>query len=137
MPIAIDSSAEMRSTAAEAAVEAARLRLRPILMTSIAFLLGVLPLALATGAGAGAQNAIGIGVLGGGLLQFGLGDLFADLLVLLLSVAIIRSPRLRGLLLRSATIVILVYTYFLHDQRPWQTVTYPTPLACRSSRVRG
>ncbi|MBR9762402.1 MAG: efflux RND transporter permease subunit [Rhodobacteraceae bacterium] len=49
----------------EATVEAARLRLRPILMTSFAFMLGVVPLAVATGAGAAAQNAIGIGVLGG------------------------------------------------------------------------
>ncbi|MFT4149344.1 MAG: efflux RND transporter permease subunit [Paracoccaceae bacterium] len=49
----------------EATLEAARQRLRPILMTSFAFMLGVLPLALATGAGAGAQNAIGVGVLGG------------------------------------------------------------------------
>ncbi|WP_062762858.1 efflux RND transporter permease subunit [Falsirhodobacter sp. alg1] len=49
----------------EATLEAARQRLRPILMTSFAFILGVVPLATATGAGAGAQNAIGIGVLGG------------------------------------------------------------------------
>ncbi|WP_299363998.1 multidrug efflux RND transporter permease subunit [uncultured Paracoccus sp.] len=49
----------------EAAVEAARLRLRPILMTSLAFILGVLPLAIARGAGAAAQNSIGIGVMGG------------------------------------------------------------------------
>ncbi|WP_339112422.1 efflux RND transporter permease subunit [Thioclava sp. GXIMD2076] len=49
----------------EATIEAARMRLRPILMTSIAFMLGVLPLARASGAGAAAQNAIGIGVLGG------------------------------------------------------------------------
>ncbi|MAQ37741.1 MULTISPECIES: efflux RND transporter permease subunit [Thioclava] len=48
-----------------ATIEAARLRLRPILMTSLAFMLGVVPLAIATGAGASAQNAIGIGVLGG------------------------------------------------------------------------
>ncbi|PWE51080.1 hydrophobe/amphiphile efflux-1 family RND transporter [Thioclava sp. NG1] len=48
-----------------ATIEAARLRLRPILMTSLAFMLGVVPLAIATGAGAAAQNAIGIGVLGG------------------------------------------------------------------------
>ncbi|MBC7739225.1 MAG: efflux RND transporter permease subunit, partial [Candidatus Saccharibacteria bacterium] len=52
-------------TAVEAALEAARTRLRPILMTSLAFILGVTPLAVASGAGAGAQNAIGIGVLGG------------------------------------------------------------------------
>ncbi|MFC0200792.1 efflux RND transporter permease subunit [Paracoccus rhizosphaerae] len=49
----------------EAALIAARQRLRPILMTTFAFMLGVLPLAIASGAGAGAQNSIGIGVLGG------------------------------------------------------------------------
>ena len=49
----------------EATVHAARQRLRPILMTSLAFMLGVLPLALARGAGSGGQNAIGTGVLGG------------------------------------------------------------------------
>jgi hydrophobe/amphiphile efflux-1 (HAE1) family protein len=49
----------------EATLEGARLRLRPIIMTSLAFGFGVLPLAMATGAGAGAQTAIGTGVLGG------------------------------------------------------------------------
>ena len=49
----------------EAALEAAKLRLRPIVMTSLAFGFGVLPLTLATGAGAGAQKAIGTSVLGG------------------------------------------------------------------------
>jgi HAE1 family hydrophobic/amphiphilic exporter-1/multidrug efflux pump len=49
----------------EAAAEAARLRLRPILMTSLAFVLGVLPLAIAHGAGAGGQIAIGTAVIGG------------------------------------------------------------------------
>ncbi len=49
----------------EATLEASKLRLRPIVMTSMAFGFGVLPLALATGAGAGAQTAIGTGVLGG------------------------------------------------------------------------
>ena len=48
-----------------AVVEAVRLRLRPIVMTSLAFGLGVVPLALAHGAGAGAQSAIGVAVLGG------------------------------------------------------------------------
>ncbi len=51
--------------AIHAAEEAVRVRLRPILMTSLAFGLGVLPLAVAQGPGAGAQNAIGVGVLGG------------------------------------------------------------------------
>ncbi|MDD6088191.1 MAG: efflux RND transporter permease subunit [Desulfovibrionaceae bacterium] len=49
----------------EATAEAARMRLRPILMTSMAFLLGVLPLAVSTGAGSGGQNAIGTAVMGG------------------------------------------------------------------------
>jgi multidrug efflux pump len=50
---------------AEAAIEAARLRLRPIVMTSLAFILGVVPLAISTGAGSGSQHAIGTGVIGG------------------------------------------------------------------------
>jgi multidrug efflux pump subunit AcrB len=53
------------ANAFEAALQAARLRLRPILMTSIAFIAGVSPLALSHGAGAGSQNDIGTGVIGG------------------------------------------------------------------------
>ncbi|KAA0571357.1 efflux RND transporter permease subunit [Azospirillum sp. Sh1] len=49
----------------EAAAEACRQRLRPIIMTSMAFILGVLPLAISTGAGSESQNAIGVGVMGG------------------------------------------------------------------------
>ena len=59
-----DLRAQGRS-AVEAVVEAARLRIRPIVMTSLAFTLGVLPLAISNGAGSGAQNAIGVSVLGG------------------------------------------------------------------------
>ena len=52
-------------SAAQAALEAARLRFRPILMTSLAFILGVVPLAFSSGAGAGARTAVGTGVMGG------------------------------------------------------------------------
>ncbi len=52
-------------TASGAAIEAARLRFRPILMTSLAFIFGVLPLAISTGAGAGARHSTGTGVMGG------------------------------------------------------------------------
>ncbi len=54
-------------SAFDAALEAAKMRLRPILMTSMAFLLGVLPMAIASGAGSASQNAIGTGVIGGTL----------------------------------------------------------------------
>lgn len=49
----------------EATLEASRMRLRPILMTSLAFILGVMPLVISNGAGSGAQNAVGTGVMGG------------------------------------------------------------------------
>jgi HAE1 family hydrophobic/amphiphilic exporter-1 len=69
----------------EATVEAAKTRLRPIVMTSLAFGFGVLPLALATGAGAGAQKAIGTSVLGGMLS----GTFLAVLLIPLLYVLVV------------------------------------------------
>ncbi len=70
-------------------VEAARLRLRPILMTSLAFILGVLPLAISTGPGANARHAIGTGVIGG--------MLFATLLgLLLIPVFYVAMRRLLG-----------------------------------------
>ena len=61
---AVDAQARGYSPHA-AAVEAARLRLRPILMTSLAFIAGVMPLAISNGAGAASQNDIGTGVIGG------------------------------------------------------------------------
>lgn len=63
-------------TAFDAAIVAAKMRLRPILMTSLAFIFGVMPLALSTGAGAGGQNAIGRAVVGGMLSATVLGIFF-------------------------------------------------------------
>jgi multidrug efflux pump subunit AcrB len=59
------SIVEQGAAPIDAAQQAAQLRLRPILMTSLAFVLGVLPLAISSGAGSGAQNAIGIAIVGG------------------------------------------------------------------------
>ncbi|WP_298800587.1 efflux RND transporter permease subunit [uncultured Rhizobium sp.] len=64
----------------DATLEASRQRLRPILMTSLAFILGVLPLAIANGAGSGSQNSIGIGVMGGMISATVLGIFFIPLL---------------------------------------------------------
>jgi HAE1 family hydrophobic/amphiphilic exporter-1/multidrug efflux pump len=78
----------------EAALEAARLRLRPILMTSLAFILGVLPLALAHGAGAGGQIAIGTAVIGGMVSATVLAILFVPLFFALVAERA-RPPELR------------------------------------------
>jgi multidrug efflux pump len=67
----------------EAAMLAARQRLRPILMTSLAFILGVLPLAVSTGAGSGSQNAIGTAVVGGMLAATFLAIFFVPLFFVL------------------------------------------------------
>ena len=72
-------------SAAAAAIEAARLRFRPILMTSLAFILGVLPLAISHGAGAGARTAVGTGVIGGMLAATFLAIFFVPLFYRLIS----------------------------------------------------
>ena len=68
----------------DSAVEAARIRLRPILMTSFAFILGVLPLAYATGAGAGARNSVGTAVAGGMLASTFLSIIFIPVLYVII-----------------------------------------------------
>jgi multidrug efflux pump len=75
----------------EATLDAARQRLRPILMTSFAFILGVLPLAISTGAGSGGQNAIGTGVIGGMLSATVLAVFFVPMFF----VAVLRWLRVR------------------------------------------
>jgi len=75
--------------ATEAALEAARRRFRPILMTSLAFVLGVVPLVFATGAGAAARQSMGTGVFGGMLVATFVAPMFVPLFFTLLS----RKPR--------------------------------------------
>ncbi|MCO5763283.1 MAG: efflux RND transporter permease subunit, partial [Chromatiaceae bacterium] len=67
-----------------AAMAAARLRIRPIVMTSLAFGFGVLPLAISTGAGSGGQNSVGTGVLGGVAASTLLGVFFVPLFFVLI-----------------------------------------------------
>jgi len=69
----------------EAALEAARQRFRPIIMTSMAFVLGVVPLIFAEGAGAGARQSMGTGVFGGMLLATFVAPLFVPLFFRLLT----------------------------------------------------
>lgn len=77
----------------EATVEACRMRLRPIMMTSFAFILGVLPLALSTGAGAASRNAIGWGVVGGMLSATLLAIFFVPIFFVLVMRAFRTQPR--------------------------------------------
>ncbi|MBI3897367.1 MAG: multidrug efflux RND transporter permease subunit [Gammaproteobacteria bacterium] len=72
-------------SASAAALEAARLRFRPILMTSLAFILGVLPLAISSGAGAGARQSVGTGVMGGMMAATFLAIFFVPLFFKLLT----------------------------------------------------
>ena len=85
-------------TAFDAAIVAARMRLRPILMTSLAFIFGVMPLAISTGAGAGGQNAIGRAVVGGMLSATVLGIFFIPMFFV-----VVRSLFARGKTQEAAT----------------------------------
>jgi multidrug efflux pump len=80
---------EAGKTAKEAALEAARLRFRPIVMTSLAFVLGVVPLVIATGAGAAARQSMGSGVFGGMIVATFIAPVFIPLFFSLLA----RKPR--------------------------------------------
>ncbi|GFM85487.1 multidrug efflux RND transporter permease subunit [Pseudomonas cichorii] len=76
---------EAGKTLVAAALEAARMRLRPVLMTSIAFILGCVPLVLSNGAGSGAQNALGTAVIGGMLSGTILAIIFVPLFYVMVS----------------------------------------------------
>ncbi len=77
----------------DATLEAVRIRLRPILMTSLAFMFGVVPLAISSGAGSGAQNAVGTGVIGGLLFGVVLGLVFVPLFFVLVQQLFNRKPK--------------------------------------------
>jgi multidrug efflux pump len=79
-----------------ATLEAVRMRLRPILMTSLAFGFGVLPLAIASGAGSGAQNAVGTGVLGGTIAGTLLGIFFIPLFYVVIKRIFKDKPQAEG-----------------------------------------
>ncbi|WP_368641823.1 efflux RND transporter permease subunit [Castellaniella ginsengisoli] len=81
---------------ADSAIEAARLRFRPILMTSFAFILGVVPLVTASGAGAASQNAVGLGVLGGMLAATPLAVLFVPTFFVVILKLFKTKPKLLG-----------------------------------------
>ena len=80
---------EQGKTAMQAAHDAARLRFRPILMTSLAFVFGVVPLVTATGAGAAARQSMGSGVFGGMIVATFIAPIFVPLFFTLLA----RKPR--------------------------------------------
>ncbi|CAK7073094.1 multidrug efflux RND transporter permease subunit [Pseudomonas sp. S 311-6] len=84
------------ATLLDATMEAARLRFRPILMTSLAFILGVVPLALATGASAASQRAVGTGVLGGMLAATPFAVVFVPVFFVVVMSIFKTRPRLLG-----------------------------------------
>jgi len=90
-------------TIAEAAIEAAELRLRPILMTSFAFILGVMPLYFASGAGALGRRSVGTTIVGGMLLSTVLNLVFIPVLYVLLSRLLRRGDVHRGELAETAS----------------------------------
>ena len=126
----------------DAAIESARIRLRPILMTSFAFVLGVLPLALATGAGAASRNSVGTAVAGGMLASTFLSIFFIPVLyVVIRSIAPGRAHRDRSEEAPAhvpgpATIGIflaigltLATPAFAQIQAPMETVTFDEAVA--------
>ena len=89
-------------SASAAAIEAARLRFRPILMTSLAFILGVLPLAISTGAGSGARHSTGTGVMGGMISATFLAIFFVPLFFRLITDRRLKESRTKAELVAEA-----------------------------------
>jgi HAE1 family hydrophobic/amphiphilic exporter-1 len=90
---------ERGMTIVEAAIEASKLRLRPILMTSLAFILGVLPLVFATGAGQEARHSVGTAVAGGMFVSTFLNILFIPVLYVVVQTVrswVSKAPEAKG-----------------------------------------
>jgi len=104
------------------ALEAARLRFRPILMTSLAFILGVLPLAISTGAGAGARQSVGTGVMGGMLAATFLAIFFVPFFFKLIMERKLGEPRSTAQIKQEAT-----HHREMHGASTTHTATRPTP----------
>ena len=107
-------------SASAAAIEAARLRFRPILMTSMAFILGVLPLAISTGAGAGARESVGTGVMGGMLAATFLAIFFVPWFFRLIFDRKITEPRTKDELHAE-----IDHAHALHERPPVATPGHP------------
>jgi multidrug efflux pump len=107
----------------DATVEAARLRFRPILMTSFAFILGVVPLAIATGAGSASQNAVGLGVLGGMLAATPLALLFVPTFFVVILTLFKTKPKLLGAHAKAGS---LTTVHHPHPSEPHPAPTHPS-----------
>jgi len=107
-------------SASAAAIEAARLRFRPILMTSLAFILGVLPLAISVGAGAGARHSVGTGVMGGMLAATFLAIFFVPLFF-----KVIFERRLTEHRSHDELIAEIEHAHAMHARPPAQTPGHP------------
>jgi HAE1 family hydrophobic/amphiphilic exporter-1/multidrug efflux pump len=107
-------------SASAAAIEAARLRFRPILMTSLAFILGVLPLAISTGAGAGARQSVGTGVMGGMVAATFLAIFFVPLFFRVIFDRRLSEPRSHDDLVKE-----IEHAHALHARPAVQTPGHP------------
>ena len=107
-------------SAPAAAIEAARLRFRPILMTSLAFILGVLPLAVSTGAGAGARLSVGTGVMGGMIAATFLAVFFVPLFF-----RVIFDRRLAERRSHDELVAEIEHARAMHARPPTQTPGHP------------
>jgi hypothetical protein len=136
----------------EATVEAVRIRLRPIIMTSLAFVFGVLPLAISNGAGSGSQHAIGTGVIGGMISATLLAIFFVPLFFVIVErifkpkprrhdEAVATPARATKMLVRNLTLTLLaasaVSACTLAPRPCARPCRWPTPGRCRRRRRLG